>query len=46
VNAFVHSRDAWTSVVPTGLVLSIITAVLAIVSSWIGFTLLSREEVR
>lgn len=44
VNAFVHSRDAWTSVVPTGLILSAITAVLAVASSWLGFTLLSRQE--
>ncbi len=29
VNAFVHSRDAYTSVVPTGLILSAIVVVLA-----------------
>lgn len=37
VNAFVHSRDAWTSVVPTGLILSAIVALLAIATSWQGF---------
>lgn len=44
VNAFIHSRDAWTSVVPTGLILSAITAILALWSSWLGFTLLARQE--
>ena len=43
-NAFVHSRDAWTSVVPTGIVLSAITVVLIFVSSWLGFALLARQE--
>ena len=38
VNGFIHSRDAWTSVVPTGLILSVLTAVLALVTSWSGFS--------
>lgn len=46
VNAFVHSRDAWTSVVPTGLALSAITFVLALVSSWLGYSLEARMEDR
>lgn len=46
VNAFVHSRDAWTSVVPTGLTLSVVTAILAVASSWLGFHLLAREGTR
>lgn len=46
VNAFVHSRDAWTSVVPTGLVLSAVTTLLAFASSWFGFVLLAREGSR
>ena len=45
VNAFIHSRDAWTSVVPTGVVLSTIVAVLALVSSWLGYSLQTRQEV-
>lgn len=44
VNAFVHSRDAWTSVVPTGLILSVIVALLALVTSWLGYSLEAREE--
>ena len=31
-NNFVHARDGWTSVVPSGLVLSAITAALMVVS--------------
>jgi uncharacterized membrane protein len=37
INGFVHSRDAWTSVVPTGLILSAITSVLVLATSWIGY---------
>lgn len=44
VNAFVHSRDAWTSVVPTGLILSTIVAALALATSWIGYSLQARQE--
>ena len=38
VNAFVHSRDAWTSVVPAGLILSAIVTVLLLVNSWRGWS--------
>ena len=37
INGFIHSRDAWTSVVPTGLILSGITAILVLVTSWLGY---------
>jgi uncharacterized membrane protein len=33
-NAFIHSRDAYTSVVPTGLTLSVIVA-LVLLATWI-----------
>ena len=36
INNFVHSRDAWTSVVPAGLTLSILTVVAMIVTALIG----------
>ncbi len=45
-NAFVHSRDAWTSVVPTGLVLSALVFILALATSWLGYSLEARQEVR
>jgi uncharacterized membrane protein len=35
-NELVHSRDAYTSVVPTGLTLSAIVALLVLVLSWLG----------
>ena len=33
INNFVHSRDAWTSVVPTGLILSALTVLAMIVTA-------------
>lgn len=36
LNAFVHSRDAYTSVMPWGILLSLLTAVLVLVTSWLG----------
>jgi uncharacterized membrane protein len=38
----VHSRDAWTSVVPEGLVLSAITVVVALVTAWSGGSRVAR----
>lgn len=46
INAFIHSRDAWTSVVPVGLALSVIVTLLALATSWMGYSLGSRQEVR
>jgi uncharacterized membrane protein len=37
INALIHARDAW-AVMPTGLVLSLIVALLACVATWIGFS--------
>ena len=45
VNAFVHSRDGWTAVVPTGLTLSIVSVVLLGVSAWLGGSLVYRHRV-
>lgn len=45
VNAFVHSRDAYTSVVPTGLILSAIVVVLLVISGWNGWSLVYRHGV-
>lgn len=36
VNAFQHSQDAWSSVGVTGLILSTISAVLALAASWVA----------
>lgn len=36
-NAFVHSRDGWTAVVPQGITLSAIVVVLMVVATWLGW---------
>lgn len=38
-NGFIHSRDGWTSVVPTGLILSAITTVMVLMTGWIGYAI-------
>jgi uncharacterized membrane protein len=45
VNMLVHTHDAWTSVVPWGLVLSAIVAVLVLVAGWMGRTAMYRERI-
>jgi uncharacterized membrane protein len=37
VNAFVHSRDGYTAVVPQGLTLSIVVVVLMLLATWFGW---------
>jgi uncharacterized membrane protein len=37
VNAFVHSRDGYTAVVPQGLTLSIIVVALMVLATWLGW---------
>lgn len=44
-NAFVHSRDGWTSVVPTGLTLSVVSVLLLGVSAWLGGSLVYKHRV-
>lgn len=39
VNALAHAKDAWDSM-PEALVLSVIVALLALASTWIGFSTL------
>jgi uncharacterized membrane protein len=38
-NNFVHARDGWTSVVPTGLTLSVLTVIALIVTGFLGHRL-------
>lgn len=45
VNAFVHSRDAWTSVVPTGLILSSVVVLILCVTGWLGWAMVYRHRV-
>lgn len=44
-NVFVHSRDGWTSVVPTGLILSVATVLTMAVTVWLGGSLVYRHRV-
>ena len=37
VNALVHAKDAW-AVMPEGLYLSLVAALLSLVASWIGYS--------
>ena len=37
VNAFVHSRDGYTAVVPQGLALSIVVVILMVLATWFGW---------
>lgn len=45
LNAFVHSRDAYTSVVPTGLILSGLVVLILLVTGWHGWTMVYRHGV-
>ena len=45
LNAFVHSRDGYTAVVPTGLTLSGLVVVILLFTSWVGRALISRRRV-
>jgi uncharacterized membrane protein len=44
-NVLIHTRDAWTSVVPTGLILSIITVLILPVTAWFGREMVYRYGV-
>lgn len=44
INALAHAKDAW-AVMPMGLALSVIVALLAIAATWVGFSTLRSEMV-
>jgi uncharacterized membrane protein len=44
-NAFVHSRDAYTSVVPTGLILSAVVVLVLLITGWNGWSMVYRHRV-
>jgi uncharacterized membrane protein len=45
INAFVHSRDGYTAVVPTGLTLSALVVVILLFTAWVDRALVSRRRV-
>ena len=44
-NNFVHSRDAWTSVMPLGLVLSAATVLAVLATAWLAANADRRRDV-
>jgi len=44
-NACIHTRDAYTSVVPTGLILSALVVAILLVTAWNGWTMVYRHGV-
>jgi uncharacterized membrane protein len=45
LNTFVHTRDAWTSVVPVGLILSVMVVLILPVTGWLGWAMVYRHGV-
>jgi uncharacterized membrane protein len=45
LNACIHTRDAYTSVVPTGLIISALVVVILLMTTWSGWTLVYRHGV-
>jgi uncharacterized membrane protein len=44
-NAFVHSRDGYTAVVPLGLTLSALVVIVLLLTAWVGMVLSNRHRV-
>ena len=42
-NNLIHTRDAWTSVMPVGLILSVITVIILPVTGWLGWEMVYRH---
>jgi uncharacterized membrane protein len=45
INGFVHTRDGYTSVVPLGLILSVLTVLILVVTGWNGWEMVYRYGV-
>lgn len=45
INTMIHTRDAWTSVWPTGLILSAVTVLILPVTGWLGWAMVYRHGV-
>jgi uncharacterized membrane protein len=45
INAFVHSRDGYTAVVPLGLTLSALVVIILLLTAWVGMALANRHRV-
>ena len=45
LNMFIHTHDAWTSVVPWGLILSTLVVIVLLFTEWMGFSMVFRYGV-
>jgi uncharacterized membrane protein len=45
INVFVHSRDGYTAVVPTGIILSGIVVLIMMITGWIGGEMVYRHRI-
>ena len=45
VNTFVHTRDGYTAVVPTGLTLSTLVVFILLFTAWVDWALVTRRRV-
>ena len=45
LNMMVHTHDAWTSVVPWGLILSALVVLILLFTGWMGWSLVYRHRV-
>lgn len=45
LNALVHSRDGYTAVVPTGLILSGLVVIVLVLTAWVAHSLSNRYRV-
>ena len=45
INMFVHTHDAWTSVVPWGLTLSALVVLTLLFTTWMGWSMVYRNAV-
>jgi uncharacterized membrane protein len=45
LNMLIHSRDAWSSVVPVGLILSAAVVIILMFTGWMGWSMVYRYRV-
>jgi len=45
INVFVHSRDGYTAVVPTGIVLSGVVVLIMMITGWMGGEMVYRHRI-
>jgi uncharacterized membrane protein len=44
-NALMHTRDAWTSVMPSGLMLSAVVVLVILMTTWLGRVMVYRRDM-